>query len=95
MAPMFKTKKVRLSGRKQAALHYAVWLRDGCCCAICGTPVPEGAKAHHEPPKSQGGEDVEDNLITLCEHCHAMRHDTAPRLYKGKCREYLQEVYGG
>ena len=55
---MLKTKKVILTGKKQRLLHEEVYQRDGGCCAICGAPVPEGVKAHHEPPKSQGGQDI-------------------------------------
>lgn len=77
---MLKTKKVILTGKKQRLLHEEVYQRDGGCCAICGAPVPEGVKAHHEPPKSQD--------------CHAQRHFNAPREYKAKCREYLEGLYG-
>lgn len=91
---MLKTKKVILTGKKQRLLHEEVYRRDGCCCAICGAPVPEGVKAHHEPPKSQGGQDIKENLIMLCQECHAQRHFNAPREYKAKCKEYLKGLYG-
>lgn len=91
---MLKTKKVILTGKKQRLLHEEVYQRDGGCCAICGAPVPEGVKAHHEPPKSHGGQDIKENLITLCHECHAQRHFNAPREYKAKCREYLKGLYG-
>lgn len=91
---MLKTKKVILTGKKQRLLHEEVYQRDGGCCAICGAPVPEGVKAHHEPPKSHGGQDIKENLIMLCPECHAQRHFNAPREYKAKCREYLEGLYG-
>lgn len=91
---MLKTKKVILTGKKQRLLHEEVYQRDGGCCAICGAPVPEGVKAHHEPPKSQGGQDIKENLIVLCQNCHAQRHFNAPREYKAKCKEYLKGLYG-
>lgn len=91
---MLKTKKVILTGKKQRLLHEEVYQRDGGCCAICGAPVPEGVKAHHEPPKSQGGQDIKENLIMLCQECHAQRHFNAPREHKAKCREYLEGLYG-
>lgn len=91
---MLKTKKVILTGKKQRLLHEEVYQRDGGCCAICCAPVPEGVKAHHEPPKSQGGQDIKENLIMLCQDCHAQRHFNAPREYKAKCKEYLKGLYG-
>lgn len=91
---MFKQKKVILTGKKQRLLHEQVYNRDGCCCALCGAPLPEGVKAHHEPPKSQGGQDIAENLIVLCGECHAQRHFNNPREYKAKCREYLAALYG-
>lgn len=91
---MLKTKKVILTGKKQRLLHEEVYQRDGGCCAICGAPVPEGVKAHHEPPKSQGGQDIKENLIMLCQDCHAQRHFNAPREYKAKCQSYLGRLYG-
>ena len=91
---MLKTKKVILTGKKQRLLHEEVYQRDGGCCAICGAPVPEGVKAHHEPPKNHGGQDIKENLIMLCQDCHAQRHFNAPREYKAKCKEYLKGLYG-
>ena len=91
---MLKTKKVILTGKKQRLLHEEVYRRDGCCCAICGAPLPEGVKAHHEPPKSHGGQDIPENLIMLCQNCHAQRQFNAPREYKAKCQSYLGRLYG-
>lgn len=91
---MMKAKRIILTGKKQRELHAQVYERDGGCCAICGAPVPEGVKAHHEPPKSHGGQDIPENLIVLCQHCHMQRHFNAPREYKAKCREYLEGLYG-
>lgn len=91
---MLKTKKVILTGKKQRELHAEVYAREGGCCAICGAPVPEGAKAHHEPPKSHGGQDIKENLVLLCQECHMQRHFSAPREYKAKCKGYLEGLYG-
>lgn len=89
-----KTKAVRLTGKKQKELHAEVYKRDGGCCAICGAPLPEGVKAHHEPPKSHGGQDIKKNLVLLCQECHMQRHFSAPREYKAKCQSYLGRLYG-
>ena len=49
-------------------------------CQICGdwhgkiypTGVTVNVEAHHIIPKSEGGKDKLDNLITLCDLCHAV-----------------------
>jgi len=47
--------------------------RDGFRCVKCGGT--RGAlHAHHRIPKSQGGPDTLENLITLCTRCHALHH---------------------
>lgn len=49
--------------------------RDGGRCIECGTALnsPE-AHVHHLIPRAFGGSDSEDNLVTLCQACHAGRH---------------------
>ncbi len=43
-------------------------------CIACGCAGP--SQAHHEPPRSVGGED--GNTVPLCAHCHARRHTVGP-----------------
>jgi 5-methylcytosine-specific restriction endonuclease McrA len=48
-------------------------------CACCGwRPRPpltlNAINAHHIVPKTSGGEDTPENLISLCPNCHAMAH---------------------
>jgi len=31
-------------------------------------------EVHHQEFRSQGGDDSEENLVTLCEACHSMLH---------------------
>ncbi len=49
-------------------------LRYGACCA-CGAPA---CNAHHVIPKGQGGDDVLENLVSLCgsgtARCHGALH---------------------
>jgi len=59
--------------------------RDGYTCQNCGTDVVSGryddgetAHVHHIEEKSEGGEDVPSNLVTLCEGCHIKRHRQTP-----------------
>jgi hypothetical protein len=55
---------------KDAKALKAVHAR-GCVCALnCGLP----GEAHHVLPRSQGGDDVEANLVCLCAFHHQAVH---------------------
>ena len=41
-------------------------------CALCG--ATEGLEHHHVVPRSEGGADAEENLLTLCGTHHGMLH---------------------
>ena len=57
------------SSRRAAVLH-----RDSYTCQICGKTHAR-LEVHHIIFRSHGGTDDENNLITLCEECHAAIHD--------------------
>jgi len=57
------------SSRREAVLH-----RDNYTCQICGKTHTR-LEVHHIIFRSHGGTDDENNLITLCEECHAAIHD--------------------
>jgi hypothetical protein len=55
--------------------------RDGRACRLCGrkgnpngTSMLDKLHHHHILPRSQGGKDTTDNLITLCAACHDGEH---------------------
>ena len=48
--------------------------RDGGQCQDCGA-AGQRAHVHHITPRSDGGGDGLENLVTLCPQCHAERHD--------------------
>lgn len=55
-----------------------VKIRDEQQCQICrtGLPVPFGRlEVHHIIFRSQGGSDNMENLVTLCDLCHAIIHE--------------------
>lgn len=56
------------SSRREAILN-----RDGYACQICGKKHTR-LEVHHIIFRSQSGTDDENNLITLCEDCHAGIH---------------------
>lgn len=57
------------ASRREAILH-----RDNYTCQVCGKKHTR-LEVHHIVFRSQGGTDDENNLITLCEDCHAGIHD--------------------
>lgn len=57
------------SSRREAILN-----RDNYTCQVCGKKHTK-LEVHHIKYRSQGGNDNENNLITLCEDCHRDIHD--------------------
>jgi hypothetical protein len=53
------------------ALRNLVFERDSYTCATCELPATD---AHHLVPRSHGGRDIPENLISLCRSCHMMIH---------------------
>jgi hypothetical protein len=49
-------------------------VREDPSCRCCGR---RGSDAHHVLFRSQGGDDVEDNIVTLCAECHGTLHRSA------------------
>jgi hypothetical protein len=54
------------------AAHAAVDARDGRQCRCCGRR--DKLHRHHIVFRSKGGNDTTENLVTICEFCHAMLH---------------------
>jgi len=65
-------RRVRLGPETYRRLCQHVLERDKWCCQCCGRPSE--LQVHHITPRSQLGEDVEENLITLCAICHQVVH---------------------
>ena len=75
------------NGKKMAAFKkqkMRVLVRDNFCCQAPGCRINRLSKltVHHIIPRSQGGLDNLDNLITLCYDHHALYHE-APALGEG------------
>jgi len=70
-APL-KNKDAGLSARIPDETRKLVYRRDGWRCAMCDST--DGIQVHHAVPRSQGGSDFPENLITLCWRCHATAH---------------------
>ncbi len=68
-----KRPRLRLDPAAYQQLTRQVLQRDGWRCQWCGRR--NQLQVHHLIPRSQQGDDVEANLITLCSRCHYAAHD--------------------
>ena len=70
-----------------------VWERDGHRCVCCGSTcaMPNA----HYISRAKGGLGIEQNIVTLCQHCHhAYDNSTQRPFFEKLIREYLKETYG-
>ncbi len=67
-----KQPRLRLDPKLYERLREQVLRRDGWRCQCCGTI--SNLEVHHKDFRSQGGDDSEENLITLCVGCHSLLH---------------------
>ena len=67
-----KRAPVRLDRELYEELRNQVLRRDGWRCQSCGTMSK--LEIHHKEFRSQSGDDLEQNLITLCTSCHDAVH---------------------
>jgi hypothetical protein len=62
----------RLDPQVYERLREQVLHRDSWRCQSCGSRT--NLEVHHKEFRSQGGNDSEENLITLCVVCHSLAH---------------------
>jgi phage terminase large subunit GpA-like protein len=74
---LLKQPTVRLHGEHYRELREGVLRRDGWRCQLCGSVT--NLTVHHQQYRSHSGEDVEQNLITLCSECHSAAHRSSNR----------------
>jgi len=71
-----------------------VKIRDEQRCQVCGDrlPVPYGRlEVHHIVYRSKGGSDELENLVTLCDLCHAVIHDHMGPAWVGLSKFPIEE----
>lgn len=71
-----KQPRLRLDPELYERLREQVLQRDGWRCQSCGGK--SNLEVHHKDFRSQGGDDSEENLISLCDLCHSLIHRTSP-----------------
>jgi 5-methylcytosine-specific restriction endonuclease McrA len=67
-----KRPRLRLDPTIYEHLRNQVLHRDGWRCQSCGTM--SNLEIHHKEFRSHSGDDSSQNLITLCNTCHAGAH---------------------
>lgn len=67
-----KQARLRLEPKLYDQLRHQVLRRDGWKCQCCGSRA--NLEVHHNDFRSHGGNDAEENLITLCAVCHSLVH---------------------
>jgi 5-methylcytosine-specific restriction endonuclease McrA len=63
---------MRLHSVSYQQLRKQILQRDGWRCQSCG--AMSNLEVHHMQYRSHSGEEVEDNLISLCTRCHVRLH---------------------
>ena len=67
-----KLPPVRLDPVLYETLRQQVLRRDGWRCQSCG--MMSNLEVHHKRFRSHSGDDSEENLIAVCDLCHAALH---------------------
>ena len=73
----FTVERSRRRAEVAVGLRFDVFKRDGFRCRYCGVSVDDGAILHvdHVVPRSRGGADCLDNLVTACVECNLGKSD--------------------
>lgn len=75
--PLPRGEKTRAAREAYEVIRSNILLRDHFRCQECN--YYKHLEVHHIIPKSKGGKDNPENLITLCQRCHAKKHGFASR----------------
>jgi len=67
-----KPTRLRLDPNLYDQLRNQVLRRDGWRCQACGSI--SNLEVHHKEFRSHSGNDLQENLISLCTRCHSAIH---------------------
>ena len=81
-----KSARLRLEPGAYQALRKQLLHRDAWRCQWCGTM--SNLEVHHRQFRSRCGDDLEQNLITLCSACHSSAH-------RARTRQSRTNIRGG
>jgi 5-methylcytosine-specific restriction endonuclease McrA len=80
-----------MSNKIPEEVRKAVYKRDDYKCRNCHTT--KYLELHHIIFRSQGGKDIEENLVTLCNRCHRWAHKY--RDQRLKWEKWIKQMYEG
>jgi 5-methylcytosine-specific restriction endonuclease McrA len=64
---------------REVSRRWSVLVRDNFTCQYCGAKAPEvRLEVDHFFPKSRGGENTMENLVTACLDCNRGKRDSLP-----------------
>lgn len=73
-------KFVNAPRRPYSPSRHNIFLRDNYTCAYCLSQLSsEELSIDHIMPKSRGGKDTWENLVTACKKCNSKKGDRTPR----------------
>jgi 5-methylcytosine-specific restriction endonuclease McrA len=70
--PVLPKTKLDIERDQYLELRSKILLRDNFKCQECG--YYKHLEVHHIIPRSKGGSDDPENLVTLCQRCHDKKH---------------------
>jgi 5-methylcytosine-specific restriction endonuclease McrA len=71
LARGWRTRGRKMATREEWAAIREAKLANSHCRACFVTSMSESLELHHLVPRAMGGDDVVDNLVPLCQDCHA------------------------
>ena len=75
-----------------AKVKQIVWERDNHQCIICGNR--QAMPNSHVVRRSSGGLGIEQNIVTMCQRCHAMYDQYIDRsAMENYIEQYLKGIY--
>ena len=74
-----RKRRGRLSNDEWLEIRTRILKRDNYTCVNCNE-TGGNLHVHHIVPKSKGGTDEDDNLVTLCDRCHSVQDDEGHHL---------------
>lgn len=69
----------------------AIYMRDGLGCCYCGAGIEDGIRLtlDHLIPRSEGGTNDAQNLVTACHRCNSVRGTRDWRVFTVSVAEYI------
>ena len=71
--------------------RFALFMRDDFCCVYCGEGADDGAKLtlDHLKPRSKGGSNAAENLVTSCLSCNSARGNRTVKAFAKAVASYI------